>query len=384
MSKKLLLADDSITIQKVIGITFANEDVTLAIADNGDTALDLARAEPPDLVLADVLMPGLNGYELCEAVKSDPKLAGTPVLLLTGTFEPFEEDKARAAGADDWIAKPFESQALIDRVQKLLRLSPDQLARPASGAAGAAAPQADMWREKPAEETAPDQPFNHDVEDAEESLWADFTLDEEDMSGDGVPSAPAPAASSPVDLRSAADEDEDTEDILDLDEADILDLDESDILENEDQEIVFEAAEEPQVASPAPVVEETDRGSQMPEELFSTDFSTPAEDEFVTEGVDEEQDWAPGAAETVFAEEAVASAPAAFELSTDTEEAITPAAAGAALSDAAVEAVVERVAAEVVNRLAGTILEKIAWEVVPDLAESLIKDEIRKIKEALK
>ncbi|MBE0596977.1 MAG: response regulator, partial [Desulfuromonadales bacterium] len=109
MSKKLLLADDSITIQKVIGITFANEDYELCVVDNGDAGFDKTRSERPDLVLADVFMPGKNGYELCAAIKRDPALRHIPVLLLTGTFEPFDEAKAKAAGADSWIAKPFES-----------------------------------------------------------------------------------------------------------------------------------------------------------------------------------------------------------------------------------------------------------------------------------
>jgi CheY-like chemotaxis protein len=120
MSRKLLLADDSITIQKVIGITFANEDYQLTVVDNGDTALQKARLNPPDLILADVFMPGKNGYELCAAIKGDAGLAHVPVLLLSGTFEPFDEQKAREAGADSWISKPFESQALIERVEGLL------------------------------------------------------------------------------------------------------------------------------------------------------------------------------------------------------------------------------------------------------------------------
>ncbi len=136
MSKKLLLADDSITIQKVIGITFANEDYELSVVDNGDAALEMARAVRPDLILADVFMPGKNGYELCAAVKKEPALGGVPVLLLTGTFEPFDEKKAEQAGADSWIAKPFESQALIDRVEELLSRPVQAVAENAPGGFG--------------------------------------------------------------------------------------------------------------------------------------------------------------------------------------------------------------------------------------------------------
>jgi CheY-like chemotaxis protein len=120
MRKTLLLADDSVTIQKVVGITFANEDVELVTVDNGDEALSRAREIRPDLVLADVAMPGLSGYELCRSMRQDPELAPIPVLLLTGTFETFDEQRAAEVGASGHIAKPFEAQALIDRVHALL------------------------------------------------------------------------------------------------------------------------------------------------------------------------------------------------------------------------------------------------------------------------
>jgi CheY-like chemotaxis protein len=120
MPKTLLLADDSVTIQKVVGITFANEDVELVTVDNGDDALVRARQIKPDLVLADIGMPGLDGYALCGAIRKDPNIAHTPVLLLTGTFETYDEDKAREVGANGYISKPFEAQALVDRVQAML------------------------------------------------------------------------------------------------------------------------------------------------------------------------------------------------------------------------------------------------------------------------
>jgi len=120
MPKTLLLADDSVTIRKVVGISFANEDVTLVTVDNGDDALARAREIRPDIVLADVVMPGMNGYEVCEAIKSDPQLRHTPVLLLTGTFEAFDEERAARAGADGHITKPFEARALVEQVNTRL------------------------------------------------------------------------------------------------------------------------------------------------------------------------------------------------------------------------------------------------------------------------
>ncbi len=130
MPKTLLLADDSVTIQKVVGITFANEDVELVTVDNGDDALVRARQIKPDLVLADIGMPGLDGYALCGAIRKDPNIAHTPVLLLTGTFETYDEEKAREVGASGYISKPFEAQALVDRVQQMLAQEVAPPARP--------------------------------------------------------------------------------------------------------------------------------------------------------------------------------------------------------------------------------------------------------------
>jgi CheY-like chemotaxis protein len=120
MSKTLLLADDSVVIQKLVGLSFANEDVEIVTTDNGDDAVLKAREIVPDVVLADVVMPGKSGYEVCEAIKQDPALAHIPVLLLTGTFEAFDEARAAAAGADGQITKPFEAQSLVERVSEVM------------------------------------------------------------------------------------------------------------------------------------------------------------------------------------------------------------------------------------------------------------------------
>ena len=124
MPKTLLLADDSVVIQKLVGLSFANEDVELITTDNGDDALTRVRTMRPDLVLADVVMPGKNGYEVCQSIKSDASLRHIPVLLLTGTFEAFDENRAREVGSDGHITKPFEAQGLVDRVTDLLSRTP--------------------------------------------------------------------------------------------------------------------------------------------------------------------------------------------------------------------------------------------------------------------
>lgn len=117
--KKILVADDSVTIQKVIALTFAEEPYEIQSVGSGSDALEKMKQWPPDLVLADVIMPQVNGYELCRAIKENEETKDIPVILLAGTFEAFDEEEARAAGANDYLTKPFESAELIEKVRNL-------------------------------------------------------------------------------------------------------------------------------------------------------------------------------------------------------------------------------------------------------------------------
>ena len=120
MSHTLLLADDSVTIQRVIELTFADEDIRVIAVGDGQQAIDRITADPPDIVLADTGMPERDGYEVATFIKEDPALAHIPVVLLTGAFEPVDEDRARQVGCDAVLVKPFEPQAVISRVRELL------------------------------------------------------------------------------------------------------------------------------------------------------------------------------------------------------------------------------------------------------------------------
>jgi len=123
--RKLLLADDSATIQKVIDLTFADEGVQVVSVGNGREAIDRLLEVRPDVVLADVFMPSPNGYEVCEYVKTNEQLKHIPVMLLVGSFEPFDEAEARRVGADDILTKPFQSiRRLIERVGGLVGSPP--------------------------------------------------------------------------------------------------------------------------------------------------------------------------------------------------------------------------------------------------------------------
>ncbi|MFB3819023.1 MAG: response regulator [Candidatus Methylomirabilales bacterium] len=120
MGARILVADDSVTIQKVVELTFSKEDFLLIQARSGEEALRKARAERPDLILLDLVMPDRNGYEVCEALRAEPALRTTPVVLLAGTFEALDQARASAVGVTDVVSKPFESQALISKVKQLL------------------------------------------------------------------------------------------------------------------------------------------------------------------------------------------------------------------------------------------------------------------------
>ncbi len=120
MGGTLLLADDSITIQKVVELTFAETEHTVVAVGNGRDLLARLDSVRPDLVLCDVVMPDLNGYDICQRIKSEPATLHIPVILLTGTFEPFDRDRALAAGCDAIVTKPFEAKELVATVEELL------------------------------------------------------------------------------------------------------------------------------------------------------------------------------------------------------------------------------------------------------------------------
>ena len=135
MAKTLLLADDSVTIQRVIELTFANEDVEVVAVGDGRRAVEWLDHDVPDVLLADVTVPEVDGYALAEFVKQSDRLRQVPVLLLAGAFEPIDQERVRAAGCDGVLVKPFEPQQLVSRVRELLDREPV----PALAAVGGAA-----------------------------------------------------------------------------------------------------------------------------------------------------------------------------------------------------------------------------------------------------
>lgn len=123
MNATVLIADDEEGIRAVLVATLSDGDrYRLLLARDGIEALTIARQEKPDLILLDLLMPGMNGHEVCRTLKGDPDMAGIKVVMLTGLAQEVEQRKARAVGADDILTKPFCPTALVERIDELLAL----------------------------------------------------------------------------------------------------------------------------------------------------------------------------------------------------------------------------------------------------------------------
>lgn len=118
MTTTLLAVDDSVTMRKVLELTFAGEGYRVVTVDSADAALAKLRSERPALVLADVTLEGTNGYTLCQKIKAESPT--TPVIVLSSRQQPYDSAKGSAARADDFIDKPFDTQQLIDKVKKAL------------------------------------------------------------------------------------------------------------------------------------------------------------------------------------------------------------------------------------------------------------------------
>lgn len=123
---KILLADDSATIRKVVELTFADEGVDVFSVSDGDAAMTKFVEIQPDLVMADVNMPGMGGYRLCEMIKQDESTQHIPFILLVGSFEPFDPGEASRVGSNYYFTKPFRSiRELVEKVTEYLELGGD-------------------------------------------------------------------------------------------------------------------------------------------------------------------------------------------------------------------------------------------------------------------
>ena len=362
MSRRILLADDSVTIQKVIELTFMDEDFEVKAVSNGDDAVRLLTELHPEFVIADVHMPGANGYEVCR--RSKALAPGVPVLLLVGTFEPFEEGQARAAGSDAFLKKPFDSQELLHIVQGLLDRAGTGGASPAFAAPEPAAPAA-------------------------EAPWAGFELTAEPEPMPPMPSIspispfqPEPAApsgpgfawSSPTFTPSPPDEQ-----LFELEpDAEGLSLDDSRLAAAPIEEpFSYESREMGGMGGLHPPA--------TPEERVGVPFGasplagslSQVEHQIAAHAAEHEPlpdlpDWAsePLASATPPPAPTPAVAPPATGM---------PVGSVSLRSDRLSDEDVDRVARRVIELLGDKVVKDVAWEVIPDLAEVVIKDRLREL-----
>lgn len=123
MPRKLILAEDSLTIRKVFELALSRSDIAITSVDSGEDAVRLAGEISPDLVVADLSLPGKNGYAVAAELRAMAKTEKIPVLILSGTLAPLDEERFRSSGAKGVLFKPFDSRELTEKVEHLLRES---------------------------------------------------------------------------------------------------------------------------------------------------------------------------------------------------------------------------------------------------------------------
>jgi len=441
MPKQILLADDSITIQKVIALTFAGEDYKITPVDNGVDAIARAKEIRPDIILADVVMPQKNGYEVSAEIKNSPELKNIPILLLAGTFEPFDEDEAKRVGADGYIIKPFESQILIQKVKDLIAGRGVVSAQPAVTPPAPVPPKAAPVVQPPVSPKAPPIPVvaptppapapvapprvaaqppkapvppapplppkiqapsvaRPTVQPVAPPPVAQKPLEEEDIWGtmmEEVEEKAAKAKPAPVQRPVSAAPSPDVWDMGELEEAKPA-RGEEELWES----FAFEEAKEEE----APVIEE----AAEEEFFFGAEEVGEAEIEEIPEIIEEEQvEFVEEPAEIV-AEETMEAGPEEFafkaeiseaahaaptaqvelqpEISESYEQTFEPEAISIEIplappsEPAPLEpsmTLPEDQLRAVLSKVSKEVIEKIVWEVVPDMAEMLIKEEIKRL-----
>jgi CheY-like chemotaxis protein len=404
MPYKVYLADDSITIQKVVELTLSEEDFEVTAFGDGESAFDAARKAAPDIVLADIVMPRMDGYQLSQAIKQDPALKNIPVLLLAGTFENFDSGLAEASLADGHIIKPFESSDLINKVRELVERKARMAHEPPEPPGGHVPPEQIGERIQPAGGLPFEEPAE-EILDAEpvDDLWSVVDLQTGDQPLAGASevmsyfTAPSPPAGEGLpwdDLPMDAVMEEDDEPM----EALLADEDDDVFLDREAPEETVEAAEADEVLDAVDadeVVESVEAKEAEPPEPSEppapdvSDFMQIPSFAPIGAEADEEPYAAP------LAVPAAHEAPAApDELHKLVEAKVREVISGMSRETAekvvweVMPGVAEKVAWDVLPGVAEKIVweivpgvvEKIVWEVVPALAEQIIVKEIEKLK----
>jgi CheY-like chemotaxis protein len=392
MSRTILLADDSLTIQKVVELTFADTDYEVVAVSSGDELMERIPEVRPDLVICDVIMPGRDGYDVCQEIKSSSEHLHLPVILLTGTFEPFDRDRAIAVGCSEIITKPFEAKKLVDAVERLAAspaapppssvdtqsIGPEDLQEPDNGeqlddtevsqefgpgeAVVEEAAVAETFEEPVAEAVPTEEPMAVEHDDVESDAGVqDFELETSEL----------PEVEAPPEFG-------DLEDVT---------PDPAKTLAAEDFAAIMEAEKTEAVSlDPEPEMAEE---PFVDDEPFPTDepvgeVEAPAEpevDNSLTTPIDVAAVMADHQPEVEFAAAEEIGAPENSNDDADTQDFETPPIeskpednGGVGLSDEDVDRIARRLL-----ELAGDRIENIAWDVIPDMAEVVVRERVREL-----
>ena len=407
MAKRILLADDSITIQKVVELTFSDGDYEVTAVNNGNKAIQKLSEMRPDIILSDIIMPEKNGYEVCEYVKSHPEFRTIPVVLLTGTFEPFDPDRADKAGCDAVVTKPFESQSLIHKVEELIENAKSHAPTDKHAAISLEPPAAPA---PPATPPAKDQ-FSTGTFQSQDNVFSGSIPAYSGESSADTPFAPPPAESGETkafpkmsfeDLNKAAPEPAspwnqpaptggETRAFPKMSFED-LDKPATDARPSSQWDepaspapggetrafpkMSFEDLDQPATPPPAP---------STPSEPLAPSwgsFSAPEPEKPAWEEPPalsgETKAFPKMSFEDLDKTPSEAPAPPSSSQPIAMPEAIPDASAPAAAGDLSEEQI-DRIARRVVQLMSDTVIRNIAWEVIPDLAEMVVKERIRQL-----
>jgi CheY-like chemotaxis protein len=375
--RKLLLADDSATIQKVIDLTFADEGVQVVSVSSGREAIDRLPELKPDVVLVDVFMPSPNGYEVCEYVKTNEQFKDIPVMLLVGSFEPFDEAEARRVGADDILTKPFQSiRRLIDRVGALVSSPP-------------------VDKESPTEELpkaeAPAEEERMDTHELEVTTADTLRLSEEAVNELHAkvkqPGAKIMETGGTEVMDSRHDSHADSSDML-------LDLGEIEAVGAADDDFVLELDDDGGDAATAASYQPSPAYEATPAYQAAPAYEPPSGYE-AQPAYEPAPSSAPSYEARTFVEPKVTEAPPSYQQEihdsfADTQEVSyavaepKPEPQSAASSVSSVgqlsPEMIDAIARRAVELMSDKVIREIAWEVVPDLAELLIKKQLEETK----
>ena len=191
---KVLLADDSTHAQRMATKILAGEDIQVVTVSNGEAAVKKLPEGGFDVVLADVFMPGRTGYEVCSFVRSSPKLAHMPVVLVVGQLEPYNQEQGRKVQADAVLKKPFEASDVVTTVREMLQLSQERKPAPPPPPPSPEELQAQKAEESQLLEEIPTTSTARVEVPADLQQQAAFDLFEESPSAETAPAAPASAA----------------------------------------------------------------------------------------------------------------------------------------------------------------------------------------------